>query len=81
MDMVLPCLYLGGAAAEERYEELKERGITHVLQVRLDWKSGQLACGISRTAAGTPDCWPLAWWTAVPACAWTHACWPLPATG
>jgi hypothetical protein len=35
MDMVLPSLFLGGAAAEERYDELKRKGITHVLQVRL----------------------------------------------
>ena len=35
MDMVLPALYLGCAGAERQYDELKRRGVTHVLQVRL----------------------------------------------
>jgi hypothetical protein len=36
MNMVLPALYLGGAGAEQRWHELKMRGVTHVLQVRAD---------------------------------------------
>jgi hypothetical protein len=35
MDMVLPALYLGCAGAEQQYDELRRRGVTHVLQVRM----------------------------------------------